>query len=292
MKSMKIETLFLIFLICVLIFSSDFASAQPRFFLDLEKLLDLDWYKSHQTPTKFRDFLAVFGIPTEITEYWEMFIFFMLIPIATFALVIHSILIQEIIVNTMNLQAFAYWKGWIFTLLIIIFLLPTGILGRFAMWLYASAGILTVYGFGTLLIIGVADRLLLSVTGAWYWGSIGAVLVGVILAFFVPVFGILIGFLGMLMAIRGYIAHREVGVLGPLQQAKKDIIRLKADINNVKRHPEFKRLAADEQNALSILMDDQKRNLAANAITYQVARDNINAAIDLHRANGFRIPHV
>lgn len=223
---MKIEKIILVS-ICVFILSVNLVFATNGFFSAWDELRNWfkskepqgglpKWFKEKNTPMALVRWLEMFGIPEEITVNWGAIVFFIIVPMATFSLVIKYVLVDEIIVNTMKISKFSGFGGWLFVFLIVFFLLPSGILGRAAMWLYASAGILTVYGFGALLVIGVLDKFILPyMPGKWYLAPLIITFLGIVFTMLVPWFGIIIGILGVLWTVIGYTRHRSVGILAP-----------------------------------------------------------------------------
>ncbi len=185
------------------------------------------------TPEYLVNFLEGFGIPKEITADWRGIIFFIIIPILTFSLVLKGIMIDEVVVNMMGIRTFEGWKGWIFVLLIVLFLFPTGLVGMFAMWLYAAAGILVIYGFGALLIIGVITRLAPGIKGKWLGGLVLSIFALIFLSFINPGFAIIIGILGILMSLSSYRKTKYLKIGEPYKEEKRMGQDITMEISNI-----------------------------------------------------------
>lgn len=203
--------LFFAVLISLLIFSLSFTNvaAQLRELRDLSnRPLPLTGI---QLPQSLEDFLLNFGFTTNFlsAEGWGGVLYFIIIPLLTFAIVLKAILIDEIITGMMGFSQFQDWKGWAFVLLILGFLVPTGILGMAAMWLYASAGIFVVYGFGALLILSVARRFFITNFGVAVAAGV-TILIVVIISFIFPQIAIIVAPLGIGWAVLGYIRSRGI----------------------------------------------------------------------------------
>jgi len=226
----------------------------------------LDFFKGFQTPTSLVDFLKNFGITEEISINWGGLIFFIIVPMLTFMIVLKAILVDSVIVGAMRLNTFRGWKGWIFVLLIIIFLFPTQILGMFAMWLYAAAGILVIYGFGALLIIAVIKRLIPGVKGRALGGIIAAVIIGIFLAFFNPAFGFIIAILGIAMGIGGFVKKKGVGFLSPYRESEQ--------------------MGVDAANRLTTLWNQYERDIPPGAAKTEVIAE-LNSIIERSRGGQY-----
>lgn len=152
-------------------------------------------------PENLIEFLVSFGIPQEIASSWPLLFIYVVVPIATFAIVLEAVMVRTIIVEMMGFKIFRGWRGWVFVLLVILFLIPTGLVGAFAMWLYASAGILVIYGFAALLFINIVKKFVSGATSKAIVSAVLLILAVVILSFLVPGLAIFIGFIGFFLVL-------------------------------------------------------------------------------------------
>jgi hypothetical protein len=223
MKKIKL----LIFFLILLVFLIKPVYAQDDWFSGWKNLVS---GQLGPTPDFLVNFLKNFGLPEEILVDWGGIIFYIIIPILTFAIVLKAVMIEEVIVNMMGFRTFEGWKGWVLVLLIVLFLFPTGLVGMFAMWLYAAAGIFVVYGFGALLIINIVKKFIPSGSPRMIFGIFAGVLVCVFLSFFVHfIFAFLIGIIAIatitLKEYRTYKAASE-------KEIHKDISKFKDWVAN------------------------------------------------------------
>lgn len=241
--------------------------------------------QSFQTPDLLVNFLTYFGIPKEITVNWGGILYYIIIPMLTFAIVLKTILIDTIVVDTIGIRTFRGWKGWLFVLLIISFLAPTGILGMTAMWLYATAGILVVYGFGALLIMGVVSRLIYRRTGAPFYGLVAGVIISALLALFIPGVGIVLAILGILMAIVGYSRTKKIG-FAELPEEKQNELDFSDQIESIiRKHLVDKEIPSRYHDAYIKDAREIKGELNSGMITLEQAKQrtsSLKTRIDQH----------
>jgi hypothetical protein len=211
MKKIKL----LIFFLILLVFLAKPVYAQP------EKVWENIQNFIGEPPELLVNFLKGFGLPEEVLIDWGLIILYIIIPILTFAIVLKAIMVDEVIGRLMGLKTFKGWKGWAFVLLIILFLFPTGLVGMVAMWLYAAAGILVIYGFGALLIVGIITKLAPGVRGRWLAGLVITIFAFIGLSLFNPIFAITIGILGILMTLGSYSKRKYLKIGEPYEEARK-----------------------------------------------------------------------
>ncbi len=247
------------------------ALAQYEWFSDLGELFGAGG--GGAPPDALIGFLNYFGVPEDILVGWGGIFYYIIIPLATFALVLKAILVEEIMVNTMKLETFRDWRGWLFILLILGFLLPTGLVGMTAMWLYASAGILVIYGFGALLLMAVIQKLTYMRGGRDYYTLVIGVIVAALVAAFIPNVGIVLAGLAIFMSIVGYRRTRRIAVMGPLGDKKQKELDYADNImGNIKRHLKGKKELKTYRNKEPFLRDAQ--NLASDLINERISLTN------------------
>ena len=279
---MNINALFLSFALSILlmssvVFANQWTNADDNWFAGWTNL-----FASTATtggpaiPNELVNFLTYFGVPSDVLVGWGGLVFYIIIPFLTFAIILKAILIDEIIVNTMKLTQLGGRKGWILIVLILGFLFPTGIVGAMAMWLYAVAGIMVVYGFGALLILAVIQRLTYKRTG----GGIIALSLGIIIAalaaVFIPQAGVLIAILSTIMAVYGFSRTRNITKFGDLADDKwKDLNYSDTIKRDIEQELKKKGIRGQSRNEFISVAKNIASDLRAGIISISGAKQRV-----------------
>jgi len=129
-------------------------------------------------PSDFANLLESFGIPRGLSVDYGLLLIYIIVPMITFIIVLKAILVDQIMVNLS--PSFSGAMGWIFCILVIIFLLPTGLIGAVAMMLYALSGIVVIYGFGFLILMETFNYFTRG--KPWWWKFIIFGIIGFFIA--------------------------------------------------------------------------------------------------------------
>jgi hypothetical protein len=231
-------------------------------------------------PSDLANLLESFGVPRELSIDYGLLLIYVIVPMITFIIILKAILVDQVMVNLS--PSFSGAMGWIFCILVIIFLLPTGLIGAVAMMLYALSGIVVIYGFGFLIMMEGLNYVTKS--KPWWWKFIILGIVGFFISLlFFPSLGLLIGLIIVAYSIfRAWRAraNMKAALLGlkPLEGEirKANFERAIGKINRlIKKLPSNMR--ADAELKYIELLEDAGAKYISNAIDEAAWKKHINS---------------